>query len=307
MSTKPIAALNTNHPADWTEKLLKGARGTIRFTPKNDYMFKAVCQTNTYALEGLLAALLCIRQEEIAELKILNPIQLGSSVDEKDCVLDVRVKLNNDHIINIEMQVLFQKDWIDRSLVYLCRSVSTQLKRGEPYSKLMNTIHIGILDFNLFKDNRKFHSRYQLTDPETGHIYTGKFALTVVNLRQIHHATKDDIASGLRDWARLFQATTWEEMMMIAKNNESMRSFTFSLKELSEDEKIQMQCEARERYEHDRASLLEQGYQSGLKKGIQQGIRQEQLKTKKAQDRAEAAEAEIRRLKAELADRPNRG
>lgn len=47
--------------------------------------------------------------------------------------------------------------------------------------------------------------------------------------------------------------------MMIAKNNESMRSFTFSLKELSVDKKIQMQCEARERYEHDKASFIEQG------------------------------------------------
>ena len=61
--------------ADWQEKILADSKGPIRFTPKNDYMFKAVCQTNTCALEGLLAALLGIKQEDIRELRILNPIQ----------------------------------------------------------------------------------------------------------------------------------------------------------------------------------------------------------------------------------------
>lgn len=159
---------------------------------------------------------------------------------------------------------------------------------------------------------------YRFRTIETGHIYTEKFALAVVNLKQIDNATEDDIASGLRDWARLFQASTWEEMRMIAKNNESMKSFAFSLKELSEDEKIQMQCEARERYEHDKASFIQQGFDNGVK----EGIRQEQNNTKKIQEqletekqraetekqrveierrRADAAEAELRRLQAELA------
>ena len=235
---------------------------------------------------------------------------MGEKVDEKDCVLDVKLVLNSNRIINIEMQVLFQKDWVERSLVYLCRAVSGQLKAGDNYGKLMSTIHIGILDFDLFKEHQEFHSIYCLTDTKTGHIYTGKFGLAVVNLKQINRATKDDIDSGLRDWARLFQATTWEEMMMIANNNESMRSFTFSLKELSEDEKIQMQCEARERYEHDRASLIKQGFDYGLEEGGKQGIKQEKSNTKKAQQRADVAEAradiaeaELRRLKAELADK----
>lgn len=289
-----------NHPEDWQQKLLAASKGPLRFTPKNDYMFKAICQSNTYALKGLLAALLDLKQEEIAELEILNPIQLGATANEKDCVLDVLLKLNSAHIINIEMQVLYQSDWVERSLVYQCRTVSGQLKPGEAYGTLLRTIHIGILGFDVSGDNRQFHSVYHLTDAKTGHIYTGKFVLSVVNLKQINRATEDDIASGLRDWARLFQATTWEEMLMITENNESMKSFTFSLKELSEDEKIRMQCEARERYEHDRASLIAQG--------IQQGIEQEQSRTKEAQERAEAerqraeaAEAEIRRLKAELA------
>ena len=314
-----MSTRNTKTPlADWQEEILAASKGPIRFTPKNDYMFKAVCQTDTFALEGLLASLLGLRQEEIRDLRILNPIQLGDTVEEKDCVLDVKLVLNSSQIINIEMQVLFQNDWIERSLLYLCRAVSGQLKPGDDYGKMMRTIHIGILDFDLFKEHQEFHSCYCLTDSKTGHIYTGKFALDVVNLKQIDRAVKDDIDTGLRDWARLFRATTWEEMLMIASNNESMRSFTFSLKELSEDEKIQMQCEARERYEHDKASFIKQGFNNGLEEGVrlglqqglQQGIQQEQSNTKKAQQRAETekqradfAEAEIRRLRSELPDK----
>lgn len=238
-------------------------------------------------------SLLHINTESIQQIDILNPIQPGDVIDEKSCILDVKLLFNNNQIINIEMQVSREGDWVERSLVYLCRIVSQQLKPGEAYGNLMETIHIGILDFTLFEEHQEFYSRYLLKDERTGHIYTGKFALAVVELNQIGKATEDDINSGLRDWAKLFKARTWEEIKMLAQQNECMKSAAVTLKELTAEEKIQEQCEARERYERDRVSLFYEGKKEGIKEGIEKGRQLEKA-------RADAAEAKIKTLEAAL-------
>ena len=60
--------------------------GALPYTLKNDYMFKAVLQQNRKALTGLVSALLHLAVEDIVELEILNPIELGKSYQDKDCV-----------------------------------------------------------------------------------------------------------------------------------------------------------------------------------------------------------------------------
>ena len=50
---------------------------------------------------------------------------------------------------------------------------------------------------------------------------------------------------------------------MLAKDDSSISKFTFTLHEMSEDEKIRQQCMARERYEHDRASAISYGNKQG--------------------------------------------
>ena len=77
-----------------------------------------------------------------------------------------------------------------------------------------------------------------------------------------------------------------------------------TMKKLSEDEKIRMQCEAREDYE--RSLLTEynagksEGIEQGLQQGIQQGIASERGNTEKERQRADALAAEVERLRALL-------
>ena len=58
---------------------------------------------------------------------------------------------------------------------------------------------------------------------------------------------------------------------MLAQENEYIADTVVTLRQLSEDEKIRMQCEAREMYEHDRASLIKQGYDEGEIAGRAEG------------------------------------
>lgn len=93
----------------------------------------------------------------------------------------------------------------------------------------------------------------------------------------------------LYEWAKLFKATTWEEIKMLAEKNEYIADTVVTLKQLTADEKIRMQCQAREDYEHDRATLLRQGREEGREEGRKEG---------REEGRAEEKEANIHKLAA---------
>ena len=85
-----------------TEKVLsfEDATGTIDYTLTNDYMFRAILQSNEKVLRGLIGSLLHLKQEEIQTVEIKNPIELGKAINDKNFILDIRVFLNNNAIIN---------------------------------------------------------------------------------------------------------------------------------------------------------------------------------------------------------------
>ena len=105
---------------------------------------------------------------------------MGENIDDKTCVLDLHLRLNNNEFINIEMQVCDLGDWPERSLTYLCRSFD-QLQKGNPYSDIHTTIHIGIVDFNLSHLTPNFYSEFKLLNVKNHEIYSDKFVLRMLN------------------------------------------------------------------------------------------------------------------------------
>ena len=271
---------------------------------RNDYMFHAVLQKNEEVLRNLLATLLEIDEAEIESCHIENPIELGKEIEGKECILDVKLTLNNDKVINIELQVYKQTYWINRSLLYWARTYDN-LKSGQDYSMLLPAYHIGILDFTLFENHPKFMAQYQILDVEDGYLYSDKLCIKVLDLTQLEKAKQEpETNKKLLKWASIFKAETLEELEQLASGEEVFENMVVTMKKLSEDEKIRMQCEAREDYE--RSLLTEynagksEGIQQGIEQGIQQGIASERGNTEKERQRADALAAEVERLRALL-------
>ena len=84
------------------------ATGRLEYTLTNDFLFKSLLQKNKKVLKALVASLMHLRMEDITSIEITNPIELGRSVTDKTFYLDVRLELNKDTIINLEMQVLMK-------------------------------------------------------------------------------------------------------------------------------------------------------------------------------------------------------
>lgn len=98
--------ISTNNYAD--------ATGAIDYTMTNDFIFRAVLQRNKPVLTALICALLHIPTDGVG-VEITNPIELGAAFSNKDFILDIRVKLNNKQLIDLEMQILNEGNWPERS------------------------------------------------------------------------------------------------------------------------------------------------------------------------------------------------
>ena len=105
--------------------------------------------------------------------------------------------------------------------------------------------------------------------------------------------------AGVSKWAGIFKAETLEELEQLARGEEVFENMVVTMKKLSEDEKIRMQCEAREDYE--RCLLTE--YNAGKREGIEierKNTEKERKNTEKERRRADELEAEVKRLRAML-------
>ena len=221
--------------------------GPLVIPMTNDYLFRALLQRNNAVLKGLICSLLHLTAEEVSTAEITNPIELGTSFTDKTFILDVKVHLNDLAIINLELQVINQHNWVERSLSYLCRSFDT-LQAGKDYRDARPVIQIGLLNYTLFPAHPEFYATYQLLNVKDYTLYSDKLRLSVLDLTHIELATEQDKALQLDCWARLFKATTWEEINMLAQENEAIREAAETVYQLTREERIRMECEAREDY-----------------------------------------------------------
>ena len=216
----------------------------------NDYLFRAVFQERPKALEGLCRVVLGLNENDIVSVTLRNPIELGKTIDEKDFILDLSVLVNNSASLNLEMQMYYDKFWTDRSVAYACRSLSS-LNKGEHYDKVLPVVQVGFLSYTLFPEHPEFCANYQLVNvsqKENPYVFSDKLRICVVNLSRIDLATEQDKASGIDLWARVFTATTWEEINMLTQDNIYLQEVVSGVQQLTEEEKIRQQCQAREDY-----------------------------------------------------------
>lgn len=230
-----------------TQPAYMQATGKLPYSLTNDYLFRALLQRNNRVLKHLICSLLHIPPEEVKTATIKNPIVLGETLNNKTFFLDIKVSLNDQTIINLEMQIVNYLNWPERSLSYLCRNFD-QLMKGENYTEIKPVIHIGFLDFTLFPEQPEFYATYKMLNVKNHHVYTDKFVLSVVDLNQTEIATEEDRQWKIDYWAALFKATTWEEVKMLAEEHPILEDAAATMYEMSAEDAIREQCQAREDY-----------------------------------------------------------
>ncbi len=265
------------------------ASGPLPIPMTNDYLFRALLQRNNNVLKGLICSLLHLSPEQMCTAEITNPIELGTSVTDKTFILDIKVLLNDHTVLNLELQVINQHNWVERSLSYLCRNFDN-LQSGDTYQNIRPVLQIGILNFTLFPEQPEFYATYQLLNVKNHSLYSDKLRISVLNLTQIEYATEEDRSWQLDSWASLFRATTWEELTMLAQNNDYIKEAADTVFRLCQDERVRMECEARE--DHYRTQL-------GIQRMIERQAAALEAQTAKIQAQASSLEAQDAKIQAQ--------
>jgi predicted transposase/invertase (TIGR01784 family) len=171
------------------------ATGPIDVTLKNDMMFHLVMARSKKALKGLVCALKGLNSDDVKDVELMNPIDY-SMYATKEIILDVKVSLNNNEVIDIELQMYKDRPWEERSLLYLCRSFDS-IGEGEDYAKLMPTTFIAIMNDPLFPKYPEFYSKYMLLNIKNFQPYSSKIKLNVLYLNMTEKAEQEDIDNKL--------------------------------------------------------------------------------------------------------------
>jgi predicted transposase/invertase (TIGR01784 family) len=185
----------------------------LKHTFKSDILFKLLFKKHQNLLQHLVAHLLNIPLESIADFVLENPEMPPESIGKKFCRLDIHMTVNGQQV-NLEIQVKNEGDYPERSLFHWARIYSSALPVGEEYIDLPRTIVISILDFPLFKQYPEFHSEFHVLEV-TRHIsLTDKMVLHFFELPKLpKQINRDDM---LLLWLALFNADTEEELKRIA-------------------------------------------------------------------------------------------
>ena len=232
-----------------------------------------------------------MQMDEIQSVTIENEIVLGEHIPDKTFILDIRVLMNDSSLINLEMQVVDQRNWIERSMSYLCRCFDN-IPKGDDYIDVKPVVQIGLLDYTLFPESPEFYASYYLMNEKSHQIYSDKLHLCVLDLTHIELATEEDKRYGIDHWARLFKSHTWEELKMLAEKNPIIDDAASTIYSISQDsimlEKIRAREEAIAHENYMKRQMEEQARQLNIQskqldeKDKQLNVQSKQLNEKDA-------------------------
>lgn len=248
---------------------------------KLDIIFKKLFtdKDNGYILKCFISDILEIPFDEITKIEIMNTEVPPIDIDGKFSRLDLKLTVNNS-LVNVEVQISDRGDFPERTLYYWAKTYGNQLKSGEEYAELMQTISVNIVNFSVF-DTADYYSKYTMADLEHNRILTDKCSLHFFELRKINKNKSNKSRKEL--WMQLIDAESEEELEMLTNTGvPGIAEGVVAIKKMSADEKTRAIAEWREdRLREERSALgnavrigEERGRQQGMKQGMKQGIRQ---------------------------------
>lgn len=233
---------------------------------KFDFSFKQL-MLNEAVRKYFISDVLGIPVSEIRSVRLSNPSLWRRYFRQKQGILDVKVELNEDSIVDIELQIRMLAYWDKRSLYYLAKMFTEGLLIGEKYHRLKKCICINILDFDM-NESPEYHRVYRLRD-EKGGEFSDLFEIQVVELKK--HLTGVD---PVNDWIRLFNARSEAELDMIKTTNPGILEAIREVKIMSLRKDLRALYEAHLKERRDRCAREDFVREEGKAEGKAEDILQ---------------------------------
>lgn len=240
--------------------------------PTLDVVFQLLfgAERNRALLRGFLTAVLR-PASPITSLELLPASPERQDVDDKDTVLDLRVRFANGEQVDVEMQNRGGPAIRKRALYYWARLYAGEPERGSHYGQLRRCVVIFIANFRMLGGAR-FHSVFRSMEVTTGELLTEDHELHVLELPKLEamSATNEEPADVL--WGRFLSARTEAELEQLASRDPMLRRAKEALEELSADPQARLLAERRAaalRMHHVELTMTrEEGEAAGEARGL---------------------------------------
>jgi predicted transposase/invertase (TIGR01784 family) len=238
--------------------------------PTDDWIFKLLFgdERNKSLLASLLSSFMELPDEY--EIIFLDTSLKPETEDGKLGIVDLKIRIKDGDIIDIEIQVHPVKNIGRRLSFYKSKMIVEQIGKSELYNVIRKVVCVCITDYELFPGIGGYVNRFRFYNPENGLCFEDiPEEVYTLELPKV-----SALADGTRgwEWMRFLRAKRKEEFEMIAEQNPEIRKAVDTLYEISADDKVRAEYEMRQKAWRDRMSQFDGYYQDGMQKGIQQGM-----------------------------------
>jgi predicted transposase/invertase (TIGR01784 family) len=254
--------------------------------PKNDIAFRKIFgnEAKKVILISFLNSVLGLEGDrKIIELYFRNTFQLPRVAGLKSSIIDVNVKDQSGTTYIVEMQLSEVVSFDKRIQYYVSKEYSSQIEKGDDYSKLTPVVLVGVLEFDYFKGNN-YLTRHLILNVET---LENELKDINFNFIELPKFTKDlNECQTLTDkWIYFIKNAENLEVIPPNVTDEGLKEaytesdkHNWTIEELNNYDYFLM----REQDERGKVELAEKrAEQKGIEKGLEKGIEQEKIQIAK--------------------------
>ena len=256
----------------------------LQITLTNDYAFKRLLgsEENKPLLQDLLECILDLTPQQVLDLEFMDKELTKEEFSDKTGILDVKLKLADGTVIDIEIQASWNASFVKRTLFYWAKMYTADFKAGESYDKLHRCIAINIIADG-FRLNDAIHSEYLLQEKTVHTILTDVLEIHFLDLQAAKKAKEEGKADGKRgqliNWLRFIGATNKKERAMIATKSPVLQILNEKIDVLTLSPTERKLYESRMKLKSDITTISETQFSAGVERGLAEGSRQKALET----------------------------
>ncbi|MDR0329254.1 MAG: Rpn family recombination-promoting nuclease/putative transposase [Rickettsia sp.] len=170
-----------------------------KITPRVDLAFKKIfgVEENKDLLISLINSIVS-KEDQVAELTLLNPYNSKNFKNDKLSILDVKAKSVDGKRFNIEIQISDEADYDKRALYYWAKLYTEQLKVAQDYSTLSKAIGIHILNFTSIPTVDKYHNVFHVVEKDSGLLYFKDLELHTIELNKFTDNSYEELPDILK-------------------------------------------------------------------------------------------------------------
>ncbi len=249
----------------------------LQITLTNDYAFKRLLgsEENKPLLQNFLECILDLAPQQVLGLEFMDKELTKEEFSDKTGILDVKLKLTNGTVIDIEIQASWNASFVKRTLFYWAKMYTADFKSGESYSSLHKCITINIIADG-FRLNDAIHSEYLLQEKTAHTVLTDVLEVHFLDLQAAKTAKEKGKATGkqgqLINWLRFIGATDRKERAMIATMSPVLQMLNEKIDVLTLSPTERKLYESRMKLKSDITTISETQFSAGVERGKSLGL-----------------------------------